>query len=86
MTTHEKEAYIEHSIAISEEQIREQIECAKEHAKAFLANLDARPDNLRRALCELDTLVQELQHNLQVAEANDNRNQAMREALKLVKA
>ena len=86
MTSHEKEAYLEHSIAISDEAIKEQIECAKENAKAFLANLDADPANLRRALGELDTLVQELQHNLRVAEANDNQNRTMREALKLVKA
>lgn len=86
MTNHEKEAYLEHCISISDDIIKEQIECAKEHAKAFLANLDADPANLRRALDELDTLVQELQNNLRVAEANDNQNRTRREALKLIKA
>ena len=86
MTNHEKEAYLEHSISLSEDLIREQVECARENAKAFLANLDAAPANLRRALDELDTLVQELQNNLRVAEANDNQNRTRREALKLLKA
>ena len=86
MTNHEKEAYLEQSLSISEDLIKEQVECAKEHAKAFLANLGARPDNLRLALGELDTLVQELQNTLHQAEAADYRMQAQQEALKLLKA
>ena len=86
MTNHEKEAYLEHSISISEDAVKEQIECAKEHAKAFLANIAERPGNLRLALGELDTLVQELQNTLHQAEAANCRMQAQQEALKLLKA
>ena len=86
MTNHEREAYLEHSINISEDAVKEQIECAKEHARAFLANIEERPGNLRNALCELDTLVQMLQQTLKTAEGADSRAQSLREALKLVKA
>lgn len=86
MTNHEKEAYLEHSISINEDAIKEQIECAKEHAEAFLDNIAERPNNLRLALGELDTLVQELQNTLHQAEAAGYRMQAQQEALKLLKA
>ena len=86
MTNHKKEAYLEHSISINEDAIKEQIKCAKEHAKAFLDNIAESPGNLRLALGELDTLVQELQNTLHQAEAANCRMQAQQEALKLLKA
>ncbi len=84
MTTDEKENQIKLKMGLSVDFIREAIDCAKDNAKAFVANVEAEPDCLQKAIKELETLVGRLKANLRSAENADSRCHALGEALEVL--